>query len=63
LRALKESADVPADEAKEYEFVLSNAVDTLDTSAEDHRKLLADQEDAAKRKKLNAHAKNNGKPE
>jgi hypothetical protein len=63
LRALKEAADVPPDEAKEYEFVLSNAVDTLDTSAEDHRKLLADQEDAAKRKKLNAHAKNNGKPE
>jgi hypothetical protein len=63
LRALKEAADVAAEEAKEYEFVLSNAVDTLDTSAEDHRKLLADQEDAAKRKKLNAHAKNNGKPE
>jgi hypothetical protein len=63
LRALKEAADVSADEAKEYEFVLSNAVDTLDTSAEDHRKLLADQEDAAKRKKLNAHAKNNERPE
>jgi len=65
LRALKDSADVPAAEAREYEFVLTNILDTLDTSAEDHRKLLADQEDAAKHKKLNANssAKNAGKPE
>ncbi|MBZ5682357.1 MAG: hypothetical protein LAO24_19870 [Acidobacteriia bacterium] len=63
LRALKDAADVPTDEAKQYEFVLSNALDTLDTSAEDHRKLLADQEDAAKNKKLKAHAKNSGSPE
>ena len=63
LRALKDAADVSLTESKVYEFVLSNAVDTLDTSVEDHRKLLVDQEDAAKRKKLNARAKNNGKPE
>ena len=65
LRALKDSADVPAAEAREYEFVLTNILDTLDTSAADHRKLLADQEDAAKHKKLNANssAKNAGKPE
>jgi hypothetical protein len=63
LRALKDAADVPPEEAKQYEFVLSNALDTLDTSAEDHRKLLADQEEAAKNRKLKAHAKNSGKPE
>jgi hypothetical protein len=65
LRALKDAADVPAEEAKQYEFVLTNALDTLDTSTEEHRKLLVDQEEAAKQKKLNSHsnAKNNGKPE
>ncbi len=56
LRALKDAADVPAEEAREYEFVLTNVLDTVDTSAEDHRKLLADQEDAAKHKKLNSNA-------
>jgi len=63
LRALKDAADVPLSESKEYEFVLSNAVDTLDTSVEDHRKLLVDQEDAARHKQLNAHAKTTGRPE
>jgi hypothetical protein len=63
LRALKDAEDVPAAEANQYEFVLTNALDTLDTAVEDHRKLLADQEDAAKHKKLNAAAKNAGKPE
>jgi hypothetical protein len=51
LRALRDAADVPAEEAKKYEFVLTNTLDTLDTSAEDHRKLLADQEEASKHKK------------
>jgi hypothetical protein len=65
LRALKDAADVPAAEAKEYEFVLTNALDALDTSADDHRKLLTDQEEAAKQKKLNSHsnANHNGRPE
>jgi truncated hemoglobin YjbI len=63
LQALKDAAGVPADEARQYEFVLTNALDTVDTSAEDHKKLLADQEDAAKHKKLNASAKNGGKVE
>jgi hypothetical protein len=52
LLALKEAADVPADEAKQYEFVLSNAFDTLDSSTADHRKLLIEQEEAAKHKKF-----------
>jgi hypothetical protein len=63
LRALQDAADVPPEEAKRYEFVLTNIVETLDTSAEDHRKLLADQEEAAKHKKLGASVKGNGKPE
>ncbi|HEY3972268.1 MAG TPA: hypothetical protein VGM18_04640 [Candidatus Sulfotelmatobacter sp.] len=63
LRALKSAADVPAEEAQQYEFVLNNILDTVDSSAEDHRKLLADQEDAAKHKKLNSNAKNAAKPE
>ena len=52
LRALKDAADVPAAEAQQYEFVLTNALETVDNSTEDHRKLLADQEEAAKHKKL-----------
>jgi len=65
LRALKDAADVPAEESRQYEFVLTNILDTVDSSAEDHRKLLADQEEAAKHKKLNSNssAKNGGKPE
>ena len=65
LRALKDAANVPPQEAKRYEFVLSNAIDTVDSSAEDHRKLLEDQEEAAKHKKLNpsSSAKNRSKPE
>jgi hypothetical protein len=51
LRALKDAADVPAEEARQYEFVLTNALDTLDTSAEDHRKLLAEQQEAGKHRK------------
>ena len=65
LRALKDAADVPSEESHQYEFVLTNVLDTVDTSVDDHRKLLADQEDAAKHKKLNAHAdaRSGGKPE
>jgi hypothetical protein len=65
LLALKDAANVASGEASLYEFVLSSALDTLDTSVEDHKKLLADQEDAAKHKKLNsnASAKNGGRPE
>jgi hypothetical protein len=55
LRALKDAAEVKPAEYREYEFVLSNAIDTVQSSIEDHRKLLADQEEAAKHKKLNTH--------
>ncbi len=63
LRALKDAADVPATESSGYEFVLTNALDSVDSSAEDHRRLLAEQEDAAKHKKLNANSKSAGRPE
>jgi len=53
LRALKDAADEPRAEAQQYEFVLNNAIETVDASTEDHRKLMADQEEEAKRKKLN----------
>jgi hypothetical protein len=51
LRALRDAAGVGAEEAKQYEFALTNALDTIDSSADDHRKLLAEQEEAAKHKK------------
>lgn len=54
LRALRNEAGASKGEAKEYEFLLSNAVETVDMSAEDHRKLLAEQEEAAKHKKKGA---------
>ncbi|SRR5258708_6670538 len=65
LRALKDAADVSPAETSQYEFVLTNALEVVDTSTEDHKRVLAEQEDAAKHKKLNANAnaKNGGKPE
>jgi len=53
LLALKEAADVPPTEKQQYEFVLNNALETLDTSTADHKKLLQDQEEQAKHKRLN----------
>jgi hypothetical protein len=52
LLALKNAADVSADETNKYEFVLGTALETLKESTNDHRQLLAEQEDAAKHKKL-----------
>jgi predicted nucleic acid-binding Zn-ribbon protein len=51
LRALHDSGDSAKDEAKQYEFLLSNALATLDNSAQDHRQLLSEQEEVAKHKK------------
>ena len=50
LRALKDASGVPAEEPKLYEFVLTNALETVDSSAEEHRTLLTEQEEAANRK-------------
>jgi hypothetical protein len=51
LLALK-NADVPSAEANQYEFVLSNALDTLNESEDDHKKLLEEQQEAAKHKRF-----------
>jgi len=51
LRALKNSANTNADEARQYEFLLADALETVDSSADDHRKTVAEVEDYMKRKK------------
>lgn len=51
LRALKTSIESSKEEAKQYDFLLSNALDTVDSSVQDHRQLLKEQEEAAGRKK------------
>ena len=51
LRALKSSADANKDEAKQYDFLLTSVLDTIDTSVQDHRQLLNEQEEAFKHKK------------
>lgn len=64
LRALKDAADVKPEEFRAYEFVLSNVIDTVETSADEHRQLLEDQQEASKHKKLNSGDKAaGGKPE
>jgi Mg2+ and Co2+ transporter CorA len=52
IRALKDSATASKEDMKAYEFLLSNALDTLETSVQDHRQLLGEQEEAAKHKQL-----------
>jgi hypothetical protein len=52
IRALKNSATASQEDMKDYEFLLSNALDALETSAQDHRQLLDEQEEAAKHKQL-----------
>jgi hypothetical protein len=51
LRALRDDATAKKEEMQQYEFLLSNALDTLDSSAQDHRQLLIEQQEAAKHKK------------
>src|SRR5438876_8801646 len=51
LRAFKDSVTAGKEDTKDYEFLLSNAVETVDTGAQDHRQLLAEQEEAFKHKR------------
>jgi hypothetical protein len=55
LRALKDDSRTSPKEADEYQFVLSDAIESVDSGAEDHRKLLAEEQEAWK------HAKKKGK--
>lgn len=51
LRALKASVQASPGEAQRYQFLLDSAVDSVDAGAQDHRQLLAEQEEAFKHKK------------
>ena len=51
LRALKTSADADKAEVEQYHVLLLNVLDTLDSSVQDHRQLLTEQEKAPPRKK------------
>ena len=51
LRALKQAATASPEEIKEYDFLLADTLDAVDTSAPDHRQLLSEQEEAFKHKK------------
>ena len=51
LRALKNAANTNAAEAKQYEFLLTDALDTVDSSADDHRKTVAEVAEYMKHKK------------
>jgi len=55
LRALRDDASARKEETGQYEFLLSNALDALDSSVQDHRELLTQQEEAAKHKKPAKH--------
>jgi hypothetical protein len=50
LRAIKNAA-ANAEETTVYEFLLTDALDTVDSSAEDHRKTVTEVEEYVKRKK------------
>src|SRR5664279_342041 len=53
LRAIKNAANSNAAEANQYEFLLTDALDTVDSSADDHRKTIAEVEEYLKKKKKN----------
>jgi hypothetical protein len=50
LRELRDDANAKKEETEQYQFLLSNALDTLDSSVQDHRELLSEQEEAFKKK-------------
>jgi hypothetical protein len=51
LRALKEDPRASKEEVSEYQFVLSDAIEKVDGSVDEHRKLLAQEEEEWKHKK------------
>ncbi|MGA7687365.1 MAG: hypothetical protein WCA58_20295 [Terriglobales bacterium] len=53
LRALKDAAGANPAEAKQFEFLMTDALDTVDTSADEHRKTLTEVEEYMKHKKKN----------
>ncbi len=51
LRALKDDPRASKEETAQYQFILSNAIESVDSSAEDHRKMAAEQEELWKHRK------------
>jgi hypothetical protein len=51
LRALKNSSGTTPAELSQYEFLLTDALDTVDSSADDHRKTAVEDEEYMKKKK------------
>jgi hypothetical protein len=51
LRALESSADASPAEVEQYRFLLGNVLEAVDGGLQDHKQLLAEQEEAAKRKR------------
>jgi hypothetical protein len=51
IRALKSSLDANKEEASQYDFLLTNVLETIDNSVQDHRQLLKQQEEEGRRKK------------
>jgi uncharacterized coiled-coil DUF342 family protein len=51
LRALKDDARASKEEASEYQFILSDTMETVDSGADDHRKMLAEQEELWKHRR------------
>ncbi len=52
LKAFQDSAAASKENTKAFDFVLTNALDTLRDSINDHRQLMQEQEEAAKHKKI-----------
>ena len=51
LRALKDDSRAAKDETAQYQFILSNAIESVDSSADDHRKMAAEQDEVWKQRK------------
>jgi hypothetical protein len=51
LRAIKGDPRSSKEEANEYEFVLSSAIETVDSAVDDHRKMLTEQDELWKHRK------------
>lgn len=51
LRALRNNAEYSKEDTHKYEFLLTTGLETVTESLQDHRQLLAEQEQAAKHRK------------
>jgi len=51
LRALKDDVSASKEDVSQYQFILSDTLETVDNSVTDHRKLQAEQEELWKRRK------------